>query len=152
MVEGPHQGAPCVLPFYWADTGRTYSSCVFEPARGDLYPWCSVSRDGEYGGGALRGKCHPERCPVDTTCRVVDGPSKHEPCVFPFAWKATGKTYSKCAFEPGQGDEAGWCSTRVDGSGNHVTGGQHWGTCDPVLCPLHRLTGDCKCGLAPNNR
>ena len=44
-------------------------------------------------------------------------------CVFPFIYKGT--TYSSCT---NAGEDFYWCSTKVDESGNHVSG--EWGNCN----------------------
>jgi len=57
-------------------------------------------------------------------CITNDGPGKGKPCVFPFTFIGTGKTYKECTSDRGQ---EYWCSTKVNGTGVHE-GGQ-WGAC-----------------------
>ena len=59
-------------------------------------------------------------------CKTIAGPDANKSCMFPFKHK--GKVYSNCTLD-GDSSEGAWCSTSVDGDGNHI-GGSHWGTCD----------------------
>jgi len=183
VAPGPDTGATCIFPFTWSATGKTYNECAFEADKGDTYAWCSTKVDASgnhVNGGGHWGKCDPDNCPLPNTpapptpapppppsgdCKVVTpGPDTGAKCIFPFTWAHTGKTYDGCAFDPSI-DTYPWCSTQVDGNGNHVTGQGKWGKCDPDACPL--ATGvtttvppppappganlDCKCGLAKRN-
>ena len=66
-------------------------------------------------------------------CKVIAGPGKGKPCVFPFTWSYTGVTYTGCAYHPSL-HSSPWCSTRtVDGA--HVVAQGEWGYCHPA-CPL----------------
>ena len=60
-----------------------------------------------------------------------------EPCVFPFTYKDV--TYNTCT-NVDHPDQKEWCSTKVDGTGNHVTGGNNWGECrgDYGICPREK--------------
>merc|ERR1712013_534658 len=49
------------------------------------------------------------------------------PCQFPFI--IGSKTYDRCTVDY---DSAPWCSTKVDGDGNHISG--YWGYCTDS-CP-----------------
>ena len=65
-------------------------------------------------------------------CTVVFGQgapasSFDKPCIFPFTWRRTGRTYRSCVQEPG--DSFPWCSTKVDEKGVHVAGQGEWGRC-----------------------
>ena len=62
-------------------------------------------------------------------CVVWPGPAIGKKCIFPFTWQ--GNTYNSCAYDPAQGDEYPWCSTKVDSNGNHVSGQSQWGKCSP---------------------
>ena len=64
-------------------------------------------------------------------CTTVSGPAVGRACQLPFAWG--GKVREGCITD---GDPEGkyWCSTKVDGEGNHVTNGEHWAHCSPQ-CP-----------------
>jgi len=59
------------------------------------------------------------------TCTTTEGTS----CAFPF--KFNGKGYRGCTLDSAK-DGVAWCSTKVDGSGNHVKG--NFGNC-PSECP-----------------
>ena len=63
-------------------------------------------------------------------CLTTGGGQVGKPCVFPFEYK--GKKYSNCAWEIGEAKP--WCSTKVEPTGKHVTGGNHWGDCN-AYCP-----------------
>ena len=64
----------------------------------------------------------------------MSDPSADMECIFPFRYE--GVTHNACTkhgiedteYEP-------WCSTKVDKSGIHVSGGGHWGDCGPE-CPF----------------
>ena len=62
-------------------------------------------------------------------CTTLDGPGKGKPCVFPFFFLKTNKTYTECTIE--EGNEY-WCSTGVDKNGQHMSG--TWGRCSEG-CP-----------------
>jgi len=70
----------------------------------------------------------------DQSCTTIGGPGKGKPCVFPFRFG--GSLRSSCITDL---DPEGkfWCSTRVDGGGNHVTGTGEWGHCS-AGCPQER--------------
>merc|ERR1719186_2584170 len=68
--------------------------------------------------------------PAPSPCNVIDGPAKGESCVFPFTF--FGETYTECVHE--SWNDFYWCSTKVDANGNHVSGGGHWGECNPDTC------------------
>jgi hypothetical protein len=60
-------------------------------------------------------------------CTVIEKKSRDvKPCIFPF--KYSGQTLSQCTTlkDP---DDKPWCSTKVDGNGNHVPSGGFWGHC-----------------------
>jgi len=63
-----------------------------------------------------------------------------KPCVFPFKWIRTNKTYTTCTLDFGS---EFWCSTQVDDEGYHVSG--NWGECD-ASCPVDdsKLVKTCK--------
>jgi len=72
-----------------------------------------------------------------TGCRTSGGPAgAGVQCQFPFSHK--GVTYNGCPVDPYEQDER-WCSTKVDGQGEHVSGGGHYGFCDSG-CPKHKST------------
>ena len=74
----------------------------------------------------------PTPPPPGGTCVTVGGPASGRPCVFPFRFG--GVTYNQCTFEGNQpGETEPWCSTRTDGSGNHIGGQGNWGFC-PTNC------------------
>jgi len=70
------------------------------------------------------------------SCSTVGGPDPYKQCKFPFTWN--GNTYYGCPVDP---DHRGkrWCSTQVDGYGNHVTGKRKYGFCSNT-CPKHPST------------
>jgi len=60
-------------------------------------------------------------------CKTLKG----EVCQLPFKWN--GQVRNGCITEGDPGRKA-WCSTLVDGQGNHISGGDHFGHCAPG-CP-----------------
>jgi len=68
-----------------------------------------------------------------TTCKTFGGPDPYRQCIFPFTWN--GQTYYGCPVDP-ENNSYRWCSTKVDGYGNHVTGQGRYGYCDNS-CPSH---------------
>jgi len=60
---------------------------------------------------------------------AIGGPGIGKPCIFPFKWIRTGKTYTECTTD---GGNEHWCSTKVDEDGEHLSG--NWGECGPG-CP-----------------
>jgi len=61
-------------------------------------------------------------------CIATGGPGKGKPCIFPFHWVKTGKTYTECTTD---GGAEFWCSTKIDELGDHLSG--NWGEC-PAHC------------------
>ena len=59
------------------------------------------------------------------SCKTIAGPDTNKSCIFPFKYK--GIIHYNCTLA-GDSSEGAWCSTLVDGKGNHI-GGRHWGTC-----------------------
>jgi len=72
---------------------------------------------------------------TNTQCKTVGGPDPFKKCVFPFTWN--GNTYYGCPTDPDDSSQT-WCSTSVDGRGNHVTGQKKYGFCNEA-CPKHSL-------------
>ena len=70
---------------------------------------------------------------TNTQCKTVGGPDPYKKCVFPFTWN--GNTYYGCPTDPDDSSKT-WCSTSVDGRGNHVTGQKKYGFCNEA-CPKH---------------
>ena len=70
--------------------------------------------------------------PGSTGCKTVGGPKPYVPCIFPFKYE--GVTYTSCPVDL-EDPSKRWCSTKVDGYGNHVTGAGEYGYCGPD-CPL----------------
>ena len=52
-------------------------------------------------------------------------------CIFPFLFK--GSNYSECIFAPDKYKP--WCPTKVDETGHHLYGKNHWGFCQES-CPI----------------
>ena len=73
------------------------------------------------------------------TCTIVGGPVKGSKCVFPFIFG--GVTYKSCIEWTFGGQPEGtlWCSTKVDESGVHVSGGGNYGFCGED-CPRDLTT------------
>ena len=65
-------------------------------------------------------------------CKTVSGPDNNKPCIFPF--KFQGITYNTCSTVLANENKP-WCSTLVDNSGTHVSGGGHYGDCGSK-CPM----------------
>merc|ERR1712002_750390 len=61
------------------------------------------------------GPTEPLPC---VNCTTEDGTA----CQFPFSMGS--KTYTSCTMDS---DTAPWCSTKVDGGGNHINGQGYWG-------------------------
>jgi len=69
------------------------------------------------------------------TCQTTrDSVDASKKCIFPFKFK--GVTYNGCPVDLVDKDRR-WCSTKVDRSGNHVTGEDKYGFCSNN-CPIHR--------------
>ena len=67
-------------------------------------------------------------------CRTSGGPAgAGVQCQFPFRHK--GVLYNGCPVDPYEPNER-WCSTKVDGQLEHVSGGGHYGFCSSD-CPKH---------------
>ena len=67
-------------------------------------------------------------------CSTVSGPNPNAFCIFPFEFN--GIAYHQCTTAGNdEGDINPWCSTLVDGSGEHVGEGDNWGNCGPD-CPI----------------
>ena len=68
----------------------------------------------------------------------MSGQSPGMECIFPFT--LDGVTHNACTKHGIEDTEwEPWCSTKVDESGVHVSGGvpENWGDCDPE-CPFER--------------
>merc|ERR1712142_583922 len=63
-----------------------------------------------------------------TNCTTEDG----TPCQFPFIYGS--QTYTSCTTDQ---DTKPWCSTKVDGGGNHIAGNSNWGYCDASCSSGH---------------
>jgi len=63
-------------------------------------------------------------------CIPFRGPGKGKPCIFPFKFTRTNKTYHSCTYDT---EMEPWCSTKVNSRGEHLTG--NWGQC-PDSCPI----------------
>ncbi len=147
-VDGTPRPERCVSSFIY--NGRRRVGCITDNDP-DRRPWCSVEvdADGNHVGGRGRwGHCDLEACRTRTTttkrprappttsssrsCRTVGGNVKVPSgtrCVFPFSFR--GVTYNECILV-GATDGVPWCSTQIDGSGEHVRG--TWAHCG-TSCP-----------------
>lgn len=82
----------------------------------------------------------------DTCHTTPDSKDPGAKCIFPFKFK--GETYHGCP--PDLGDPTrGWCSTKTDSDGNHVSGEGKFGYCGNS-CPTHSEKAtlndvSCKC-------
>jgi len=57
-----------------------------------------------------------------------DSPASEKECIFPFTFN--NFTYNGCPLDPTDETKTKrWCSTEVDETGNHVTGGDNYGYC-----------------------
>jgi len=79
---------------------------------------------------------HADQGTEEQGCSAVGGPGNALPCVFPF--KIGGRVWNTCASPVDNTNNRPWCSTRVDETGNHITG--NWGNCDEN-CPLPQIRG-----------
>jgi hypothetical protein len=68
------------------------------------------------------------------TCDTVGGPNPGKPCIFPFIHGF--ETFSGCPADP---NGQYWCSTKVNSSGNHISGQDEWGYCSKN-CPQEFYT------------
>jgi hypothetical protein len=68
-----------------------------------------------------------------TDCFTVGGPDIGKKCVFPFTYNNV--VHFGCPVDPEDSSKR-WCSTRVDGNGNHVAGQGVYGDCSQG-CPIH---------------
>ena len=53
-------------------------------------------------------------------CMTVAGPSSGVECIFPFIF--SGITHTACTLHGALPGDKPWCSTKVDGNGNHIGG------------------------------
>jgi len=106
-IDGPDAGFPCVSPFKFVPTNKTYYGCTYDEA---AEPWCStkVNEFGYHLSGHW-GVCS-EDCPVEEIDPVFDSRhclTKHgHKCFFPFAME--GFNYRGCVEDSGHG-EHGYC-------------------------------------------
>ena len=66
----------------------------------------------------------------NNSCKAIDGPGVGKPCIFPFTYR--GHVYNTCTADHPYDDHFIWCSTKLDGNGEHVSG--TWGICS-LGCP-----------------
>ena len=67
-------------------------------------------------------------------CTTTTGPDPNKPCQFPFKYESV--TFNQCITHGNEEYETlAWCSTKVDGSGNHVVGQGKYGFCEPKCQP-----------------
>eukprot|EP00095_Tigriopus_kingsejongensis_P003417 maker-scaffold1126_size61158-snap-gene-0.12 protein:Tk03417 transcript:maker-scaffold1126_size61158-snap-gene-0.12-mRNA-1 annotation:"serine protease easter precursor" len=139
-IDGTASPEPCIFPFDY--DGFHFDSCTAIGDGSDRV-WCSVAVNefGEHITGQGRwGHCDLLTCEglwskgpsqrENTQCRTFAGFRPNRPCVFPFILK--DKIYNTCTTDLDENEEL-WCSTRVDSSGNHVTGEWGYCTCDDNL-------------------
>ena len=69
-----------------------------------------------------------------TSCTTVSGKNT---CIFPF--KYYGVTFKSCTLSWSESETEAWCSTKVDESGEYISG--HEGYCEPACQPT-RLPKD----------
>ena len=78
-----------------------------------------------------------------------EGPQKNVSCIFPFQHQGVvyekcgcilpfNKTHEKECGDKNEANEKFWCSTKVDESGEHISGGGNYGYCDKS-CMFHNL-------------
>ena len=66
---------------------------------------------------------------LSESCITVGGPASGLPCIFPF--KFNGITHNNCTMNKAHlTNNKGWCSTKVDASGQHIGAQGNWGNCD----------------------
>ena len=66
------------------------------------------------------------------SCKTIDGPGVGKPCIFPFIFSLTGRSYNSCTKDGDDSVKEYWCSTKVDDDGVHVSG--NFGFCSKE-CP-----------------
>ena len=67
-------------------------------------------------------------------CTTSYGPDPNKTCIFPFKYR--GKTYNCCTFDDNYAtDTDAWCSTKVDRTGEHLSGQGKYGFCEPKCQP-----------------
>ena len=104
--------------------GNMLKTCIFLGSFGILFVTGLPAPQDEYDEYADEGVC--------LTSKDSKAPEKE--CVFPFTFN--NFTYNGCPTD--QTDETKtkrWCSTRVDETGNHITGGHNWGYCTKGCIP-----------------
>ena len=70
-----------------------------------------------------------------------DSKDPEKECVFPFT--LNNFTFNGCpALPTNETNTKRWCSTKVDDTGNHITGGDNWGYCT-VGCNPYIFKGLC---------
>ena len=65
------------------------------------------------------------------SCTTVSGRKSNKACIFPF--KFDGVTFKSCIMSRSRSQTKAWCSTKVDESGDHISG--HSGFCEPACQP-----------------
>ena len=74
-------------------------------------------------------------CLTVATSNGKDSADKDKPCVFPWIYDPSGKSFNGCA-SPENGVGGNWCATSLDANGKYVSGGTNWGYCN-TFCPTH---------------
>jgi len=95
---------------------------------GSPYCDCPTTSTCDFSGPNCQNEQKKKCCAIKTENGVGEPTS----CQFPF--KYGGYTFNECTFYKASnaGRNQGWCSTKVDSEGKHVSG--HWGNC-AVGCP-----------------
>lgn len=99
-------------------------TCIILGSFGILFVTGLPAPQDEYDEYADEGVC--------LTSKDSKAPEKE--CVFPFTFN--NFTYNGCPTDPTDETKTKrWCSTKVDETGNHITGGDNWGYCTEGCSP-----------------
>ena len=66
-----------------------------------------------------------------TTCTTISGKQSNQTCIFPFI--SYGITFNSCTLSWSERKTEAWCSTKVDGLGENISGRK--GFCEPACQP-----------------
>jgi len=99
-------------------------TCIILGSFGILFVTGLPAPQDEYDEYADEGVCLTSK----------DSKAPETECVFPFTFN--NFTYNGCPTDPTDETKTKrWCSTKVDETGNHITGGDNWGYCTEGCSP-----------------
>ena len=129
---------------YYSHPGMTYAPTgtslgedgVADNARVLMENRLAMQAVGDESGTCSDGSSPPTSAPTSAPTTAAPGSGSGGSascgnCVFPFTF--AGRVHTTCTTI--DGDPRPWCSTKVDSSGVHVSGGGHWEYCTSDSCP-----------------